>query len=256
MRTVTKQAVEWLAAAAANPRDCKREWNGEMGAVVLACGRYWDVLSVPEDLGMLALDALLCIPQPPGPRSRTPPPAGWPSSCRRTPKAAGSVRASGMRAEAPGSRCPHRIEPPGDCAGWSRPTAPVRCSFPPPWSCLFSWRSANSLPRPPRGDGARRAGCRPRDPAAAVAAGRADRGRAPQRQFDAAFPPARARHGSRLLALPGHRGGDGGEGGPLRVPRTSAPEEHHRSHLPSITRFLNLSAHTLGLRSRMTPEFP
>lgn len=67
MRTVTKQAVEWLAAAATDPRDCKREWNGETGAAVLACGRYWDVLSVPEELAMPALDALLCIPQAPGP---------------------------------------------------------------------------------------------------------------------------------------------------------------------------------------------
>jgi hypothetical protein len=67
MRTVTKQAIEWLAAAATDPRHCKREWHGEIGAAVLACGRFWDVLSVPEDLGMLALDALLCIPQPPGP---------------------------------------------------------------------------------------------------------------------------------------------------------------------------------------------
>lgn len=67
MRTVTRQAVEWLAAAAIDPRACKREWNGETGISVLACGRFWDVLSVPEDLGMLALDALLCGPQPPGP---------------------------------------------------------------------------------------------------------------------------------------------------------------------------------------------
>jgi hypothetical protein len=67
LRTVTRQAVEWLAAAATDPRDCKRQWSGETGAAVLACGRFWDVLSVPEDLGLPALDALLCIPQAPGP---------------------------------------------------------------------------------------------------------------------------------------------------------------------------------------------
>lgn len=67
MRTVPPQATEWLAAAATDPRDCKRQWNGEMGTAVLACGRLWDVLSVPEELGIPALDALLCTPQAPGP---------------------------------------------------------------------------------------------------------------------------------------------------------------------------------------------
>ncbi|MGW0823617.1 hypothetical protein [Streptomyces sp. NPDC002845] len=62
-----KQAMEWLAAAASNPQACKRQWRGESGISVLACGRFWDVLSVPEELGVLALDTLLCIPQAPGP---------------------------------------------------------------------------------------------------------------------------------------------------------------------------------------------
>ncbi|MFF3328622.1 hypothetical protein ACFYWX_03520 [Streptomyces sp. NPDC002888] len=67
MRTVTRQAMEWLAAAATDPRACKQQWHGESGIAVLACGRFWDVLSVPEEMGMPALDALLCIPQQPGP---------------------------------------------------------------------------------------------------------------------------------------------------------------------------------------------
>ncbi|MFI7013425.1 hypothetical protein [Streptomyces sp. NPDC050164] len=67
MRTVRKQAVEWLAAAATDPRGCKRQWRGETGIAVLACGRFWDVLSVPEELGVLALGALLRTPQAPGP---------------------------------------------------------------------------------------------------------------------------------------------------------------------------------------------
>ncbi|GAA2661684.1 hypothetical protein [Streptomyces vastus] len=67
MQTVTKQATEWLAAAATDPRDCKRRWQGYEGIAVLPCGRFWDVLSVPEELGVPALDALLCIPQAPGP---------------------------------------------------------------------------------------------------------------------------------------------------------------------------------------------
>jgi hypothetical protein len=67
MRTIRRQATEWLAAAATDPRDCKRQWHEESGVAVLACGRFWDVLSVPEELGALALNALLRIPQAPGP---------------------------------------------------------------------------------------------------------------------------------------------------------------------------------------------
>lgn len=65
----SKRAVEWLAAAAFDPRECKRAWeHGENGTVLLAAGRFWDVLILPEDLGLLALDILLCIPQcEPGP---------------------------------------------------------------------------------------------------------------------------------------------------------------------------------------------
>ncbi|XDO63875.1 hypothetical protein HEP84_55695 [Streptomyces sp. RLB1-33] len=59
--------MEWLAAAATDPRACKRQWHGTTGTAVLACGRFWDVLSVPQQLGLMALDALLCIPQAPGP---------------------------------------------------------------------------------------------------------------------------------------------------------------------------------------------
>ncbi|MGX1676460.1 hypothetical protein [Streptomyces sp. NPDC055400] len=67
MRGVTRQAVEWLSAASTDPRACKRQWHGETGVAVLTCGRFWDVLSVPEELGVLALDALLCISEAPGP---------------------------------------------------------------------------------------------------------------------------------------------------------------------------------------------
>ncbi|CAL9637070.1 hypothetical protein [Streptomyces sp. enrichment culture] len=67
MRQPARQAVEWLSAAARDPRECKRQWRSGAGVAVLACGRFWDVLSVPEALGVPALDALLCIPQAPGP---------------------------------------------------------------------------------------------------------------------------------------------------------------------------------------------
>jgi hypothetical protein len=67
MHGAARQATEWLSAASTDPRACKRQWRGRSGVAVLTCGRFWDVLSVPDDLGVLALDALLCIPQAPGP---------------------------------------------------------------------------------------------------------------------------------------------------------------------------------------------
>ncbi|GAA2271026.1 hypothetical protein GCM10010415_41980 [Streptomyces atrovirens] len=63
-----KQAVEWLAAAATDPQECKREWDHGKGTALLAAGRYWDVLSVPDRLGLLALDILWRDPlKVPGP---------------------------------------------------------------------------------------------------------------------------------------------------------------------------------------------
>jgi hypothetical protein len=62
------QGVEWLAAAASDPRVCKREWDQGSGTVLMEAGRFWDVLSVPEQLGLLALDILWNDPlRPPGP---------------------------------------------------------------------------------------------------------------------------------------------------------------------------------------------
>ncbi|MFF0777454.1 MULTISPECIES: hypothetical protein [unclassified Streptomyces] len=52
------RGVEWLAAAAADPRACKWEWDHGDGVSVLEAGRFWDVLSVPDRLGLLALDLL------------------------------------------------------------------------------------------------------------------------------------------------------------------------------------------------------
>ncbi|MFJ9663160.1 hypothetical protein ACIRPP_00910 [Streptomyces sp. NPDC101219] len=63
-----KQAVEWLAAAATDPQACKRAWDHGNGTALLAAGRYWDVLSVPDRLGLLALDVLWRDPlKTPGP---------------------------------------------------------------------------------------------------------------------------------------------------------------------------------------------
>ncbi|MER6025998.1 hypothetical protein [Streptomyces sp. NPDC001851] len=56
--TVWTRGVEWLAAAAADPRSCKREWDHGEGVALLEAGRFWDVLTVPERLGLLTLDLL------------------------------------------------------------------------------------------------------------------------------------------------------------------------------------------------------
>ncbi|MGX1916169.1 hypothetical protein ACWIID_46500 [Streptomyces phaeochromogenes] len=65
------RSVEWLAAAAADPRACKRQWEHGTGFVLLEAGRYWNVLSVPEELGLSALDMLWHDPlRVPGPALR------------------------------------------------------------------------------------------------------------------------------------------------------------------------------------------
>ncbi|MFJ8111778.1 hypothetical protein [Streptomyces sp. NPDC096132] len=53
-----ERGVEWLSAAATDPRVCKREWDQGDGIALLQAGRYWDVLSVPDRLGLLTLDLL------------------------------------------------------------------------------------------------------------------------------------------------------------------------------------------------------
>ncbi|UXY25735.1 hypothetical protein [Streptomyces sp. HUAS TT20] len=58
MNPMWMQGVEWLAAAAANPRACKWEWDHGEGVALLEAGRFWDVLSVPDRLGLLTLDLL------------------------------------------------------------------------------------------------------------------------------------------------------------------------------------------------------
>lgn len=62
------RGVEWLSAAATDPRLCKREWDHGDGVALLEAGRYWDVLSVPDRLGLLTLDLLWQTSRPvPGP---------------------------------------------------------------------------------------------------------------------------------------------------------------------------------------------
>ncbi|MFJ8200720.1 hypothetical protein [Streptomyces sp. NPDC096152] len=63
-----KDGVEWLAAAALDPRACKRAWDQGDGIALLEAGRFWDVLSVPDRLGLLTLDLLWRFALPaPGP---------------------------------------------------------------------------------------------------------------------------------------------------------------------------------------------
>lgn len=55
-----EHAVEWLAAAAVDPRACVWEWErSESGTALLPAGRLWDVLIVPRELGLDALDVML-----------------------------------------------------------------------------------------------------------------------------------------------------------------------------------------------------
>jgi hypothetical protein len=62
------KAVEWLAAAATDPRACKRQWDQDPGTALLEAGRFWDVLSVPEDLGLCTLNVITRLPpREPGP---------------------------------------------------------------------------------------------------------------------------------------------------------------------------------------------
>ncbi|GLW48827.1 hypothetical protein Stsp02_44890 [Streptomyces sp. NBRC 14336] len=62
-------AMEWLAAAATDPRSCKNDWQrGTTGVHLLAAGRFWDVLIVPACLGLHAADILADLPRlEPGP---------------------------------------------------------------------------------------------------------------------------------------------------------------------------------------------
>ena len=63
------KALRWLAATAENPRACRHDWlHGSTGIHLLAAGRLWDVLIVPECLGRRALGILKDLPGgPPGP---------------------------------------------------------------------------------------------------------------------------------------------------------------------------------------------
>jgi hypothetical protein len=56
-------ASEWLAAASEDPRACKREWRLSIrGVALLPAGRLWDVVIVPEELGLRVAGILDDLP--------------------------------------------------------------------------------------------------------------------------------------------------------------------------------------------------
>ncbi|MDA5282805.1 hypothetical protein ACWGHM_30960 [Streptomyces sp. NPDC054904] len=64
----TKTAVEWLVSVAPDPDACRREWErNPLGVTLLPAGRGWDVLILPGELGLAALDVLRLLPGGPGP---------------------------------------------------------------------------------------------------------------------------------------------------------------------------------------------
>jgi hypothetical protein len=111
------QGAEWLAAAASDPQACKREWDEGNGTVLLEAGRHWDVVTVPRQLGLLALDILWYDPL------RTPGPTLVDSAVHRVgffvpPDPAGRWAGAGIRHARKGSwiavpppyRPAHRVE--------------------------------------------------------------------------------------------------------------------------------------------------
>lgn len=129
-------SMEWLAAASEDPGACKQEWqNGSTGVALLEAGRFWDVLIVPEQLGLRVADLLEELPLlEPGPclldaRRRhvgflLPP----------EPQTVWIGTGCGCWAPGPGSPLPPRTAAGGPCAGSSHRTAPA------PSTCRKCWR--------------------------------------------------------------------------------------------------------------------
>ena len=63
-----RDGAAWLSAAAADPEACRWEWErSPIGIVLLPAGRFWDVLTVPGDLGRLTVDVMVGLDMRPGP---------------------------------------------------------------------------------------------------------------------------------------------------------------------------------------------
>ncbi|MFG2310138.1 bifunctional DNA primase/polymerase [Streptomyces sp. NPDC048566] len=65
---MTTRGVEWLSAAADDPADCRATWEDDPRApYALAAGRFFDVVTVEQRLGMETFDQLLHRGLPFGP---------------------------------------------------------------------------------------------------------------------------------------------------------------------------------------------
>lgn len=121
------RSMEWLAAASEDPGACKHEWqNGSTGVTLLEAGRFWDVLIVPEELGLRVADLMeeLTLLDP-GPclldaRRRR---VGFLLPRSRRP--CGSAPVCAFSAPGHGSPLPPRTAAGARCAGSSRRTAPA-----------------------------------------------------------------------------------------------------------------------------------
>ncbi|GGV79233.1 MULTISPECIES: hypothetical protein [Streptomyces] len=57
--TATREALEWLASVAPDPRALERQWRNDPRSVaLLPAGKAWDVLFLPALLGYPTLDVL------------------------------------------------------------------------------------------------------------------------------------------------------------------------------------------------------
>lgn len=68
MQRMTTRGVEWLSAAADDPADCRATWADDPRApYALAAGRFFDVVTVEQRVGMETFDQLLHRGLPFGP---------------------------------------------------------------------------------------------------------------------------------------------------------------------------------------------
>ncbi|MEU1710637.1 hypothetical protein ABZ478_35855 [Streptomyces sp. NPDC005706] len=68
MQRMTRRGIEWLSAAAHNPAECRQVWADDpRRPSLLPTGRFFDVLSVEQRLGMEMFDRLQRSGMPVGP---------------------------------------------------------------------------------------------------------------------------------------------------------------------------------------------
>ncbi|MFD5291200.1 bifunctional DNA primase/polymerase [Streptomyces rochei] len=68
MQRMTRRGIEWLSAAAAKPAECRQVWADDpRRPSLLPTGRFFDVLSVEQRLGMEMFDRLQRSGMPFGP---------------------------------------------------------------------------------------------------------------------------------------------------------------------------------------------